>query len=332
MMEYRPFGQTGLEVSALGFGCWEMGGGYGDVETAEVAKAVNHAVDVGVNCFDTAPAYGRGQSERFLGKALGARRKDVLVVTKCGVGYRDRPKGRDSRPEAIFASIDQSLLDLGTDYVDVLLVHWPDATTPFEETMGALDEVVRQGKARFVGVSNFTKRQMEQCMETRRIDVVQCGYNMFDRRMDKDILPFCLEHGIGVMVYGPLAFGMLTGAFTRETTFKTGEDWRANENMLPALFLRMFGEENFPRNVAAAEDLGPVADERGKKLPHLALRWALSHPAVSVALAGTRNTGEVEDNLGALDWSIGEAEKARIDGVFESHGIDTSPNLWIDSE
>ena len=331
-MEYRPFGQTGLEVSALGFGCWEMGGGYGDVETAEVAKAVNHAVDVGVNCFDTAPAYGRGQSERFLGKALGARRKDVLVVTKCGVGYRDRPKGRDSRPEAIFASIDQSLLDLGTDYVDVLLVHWPDATTPFEETMGALDEVVRQGKARFVGVSNFTKRQMEQSMETRRIDVVQCGYNMFDRRMDKDILPFCLEHGIGVMVYGPLAFGMLTGAFTRETTFKTGEDWRANENMLPALFLRMFGEENFPRNVAAAEDLGPIASERGKKLPHLALRWVLSHPAVSVALAGTRNAGEVEDNLSALDWSIGEAEKARIDGVFESHGIDTSPNLWIDSE
>ena len=102
--------------------------------------------------------------------------------------------------------------------------------------------------------------------------------------------------------------------------------------MLPALFLRMFGEENFPRNVAAAEDLGPVADERGKKLPHLALRWVLSHPAVSVALAGTRNAGEVEDNLSALDWSIGEAEKARIDGVFESHGIDTSPNLWIDSE
>lgn len=146
-MEYRPFGQTDLDVSVLGFGCWEMGGGYGDIETAEVAAAVNRAIDVGVNCFDTAPAYGRGQSERFLGQALGTRRKDVLVVTKCGVGYRDRPKFRDSRPDAIFASIDQSLLDLGTDYVDVLLIHWPDVTTPFEETMGALDEVVRQGKA-----------------------------------------------------------------------------------------------------------------------------------------------------------------------------------------
>ncbi len=125
-MEYRRFGPTDMTVSALGFGCWEMGGTYGDIGEAEVTAAVNRAIDLGINCFDTAPAYGGGESEILLGRALGARRKDVLVVTKCGVGYADRPKGRDSRMVSILDSVEQSLRNLGTDYLDVLLIHWPD--------------------------------------------------------------------------------------------------------------------------------------------------------------------------------------------------------------
>jgi aryl-alcohol dehydrogenase-like predicted oxidoreductase len=122
-MEYRKFGPTDMMVSVLGFGCWEMGGGYGDISESEVIAAVHRAIDLGINCFDTAAAYGRGESERILAKALGPRRKDVLVVTKCGVGYPDRPKGRDSRLVSIMASVEQSLQNLQTDYVDVLLVH-----------------------------------------------------------------------------------------------------------------------------------------------------------------------------------------------------------------
>ena len=149
-----------------------------------------------------------------------------MVVTKCGVGYQDRPKGRDSRMVSILASVDQSLQNLQTDYLDVLLIHWPDVNTPFEETMHALDTVVQQGKVRAIGVSNFTLDQIKECMNTRHIDVVQYGYNMFDRRNAQEIFPYCLENNIGVMVYGPLAFGLLAGTFTTETTF--GEnDWRS---------------------------------------------------------------------------------------------------------
>ena len=131
-MELRPFGTTGLEVSAIGFGCWEVGGGYGQVEEAEFGRAVSRALDLGVNCFDTAEGYGMGASERAVGEALGRRRDEAIVVTKFGMGYRDKPNLRDSSRERVFASIDKSLKNLGTDWVDVYLVHWHDRETPFE--------------------------------------------------------------------------------------------------------------------------------------------------------------------------------------------------------
>ena len=148
-MEYRAFGRTGLDVSAIGYGCWEIGGGYGHFDESEVVAAVQRALDLGINLFDTAEGYGYGQSERLLGKALGARRKEAIVVTKFGI-YR--PEGewqRDSRRETALAAIDRSLKALGTDYVDVYLIHWPDRETPLEESMGALEEIVQAGKARY---------------------------------------------------------------------------------------------------------------------------------------------------------------------------------------
>ena len=194
-MEYRRFGPTDMTVSALGFGCWEMGGTYGDVTERGVSAAVSRAIDLGINCFDTAPAYGGGESEVLLGRALGARRKDVIVVTKCGVGYAERPKGRDSRMVSILASVEQSLRNLETDYLDVLLVHWPDVNTPFEEAMHALDSLVRQGKIRAAGVSNFTLDQIRECEDVRNVDIVQYGLNMFDRRMEQEIFPHCQGQG-----------------------------------------------------------------------------------------------------------------------------------------
>ena len=182
-MELRPFGQTGLQVGAVGFGCWEVGGGYGDIEVAEFERAVGRALDLGINCFDTAEGYGMGASERALAQALGSRRDEAIIVTKFGMNYKDKPNLRDSSRDRVVASIDKSLKNLGTDYVDVYLVHWPDRLTPFEETMSALDDVVREGKVRFVGLSNFKLEEIEACMAVRRVDVVQYGWNMFDRRM-----------------------------------------------------------------------------------------------------------------------------------------------------
>ena len=320
-MEYRKFGPTDLTVSALGFGCWEVGGDYGD----QMSAAIPRAIDMGITCFDTAPVYGGGESERMLGKALGPRRKDVVVVTKCGAGYADRPKGRDGRRESILSSVEESLRNLQTDYVDVLMPHWPDTNTPFEETMHALDTLVRQGKVRAVGVSNFSLDQIKECGATRRVDVVQHGYNMFDRRMEKEIYPYCRQHGIGAMVWGSLASGVLGGTFTADT--KLGDnDWRGRG-------VREFGAgmyADLPRTVRIVDDLKPIAENRGKTVAQLALRWVMSNPAVSVALVGTTNVGELEENLGVLDWAVSGEDLRQIDEVFAKYGVDTHPDLALE--
>jgi aryl-alcohol dehydrogenase-like predicted oxidoreductase len=308
-----------------------VGGGYGEVEEQDFARAVDRALDLGVNCFDTAEGYGMGVSERALGQALGRRRDEAIVVTKFGMNYKDMPNLRDSSRERVVASIDKSLKNLGTDWVDVYLVHWPDRLTPFDETMLALEEVVRDGKVRFVGVSNFKKDEIEACRQAFRVDVVQYGYNMFDRRMEQEILPYCQEHGIGFMAYGSLAYGLLTGTFTEDHDFGSA-DWRARQGNMGAIrvFRTLFGPERFPHNVRAVNELKAISDRYGKSLPQLALRWATSHPTVSTALVGCRTVGEVEDNVGAVGWSISDDDLAEIDAIFERHGVDTSPDYWIE--
>jgi aryl-alcohol dehydrogenase-like predicted oxidoreductase len=332
-MEHRPFGQTGIDVSAVGYGCWEIGGGYGDIEEEEFVRAVGRALDLGINCFDTAEGYGMGTSERALGQALGSRRDEAIIVTKFGMNYKDKPNLRDSSRERVHASIDKSLKHLGTDYVDVYLVHWPDRLTPFEETMSALDDIVREGKVRFVGLSNFKLEEIEACMAVRRVDVVQYGWNMFDRRMQTEILPYCAEHGVGFMAYGSLAFGLLTGTFSEGHDFGS-TDWRARQGNMGAIkmFAALFGPEKFKDNVRAVEELKGIAARCDKSLPQLALRWAISHPAVSTALVGCRTAAEVEDNAGAIGWSITDADLAEIDAIFSRHVIDTTPDFWIEGD
>ncbi len=327
-MEYRPFGRSGMEVSAIGFGCWELGGSYGHIEEGEVIAAIHRAMDLGINCFDTAQAYGFGKSEALLAKGLGERRKEVILVTKFGVNYKDsdRSKGRDGRRDRAMESIEASLGFLNTDYVDVYLIHWPDRETPFEETMRAVEDIVQQGKARFVGVSNFRAEEVAECMETRRVDVGQYGYNLFDRRQEREAFPYCLEQEVGMMGYGSLAHGLLAGTFDETTTFGEG-DWRRGGR---AFNLPLFDEENLPRNVKVAADLKRLAQDRGKELYHLALAWVLSNPVISTALVGARTPEEVEANMGALEVSLTEADQAEIDAVFEAHGVDTRPDIWVE--
>ena len=268
-MEYRKFGLTDLTVSAIGFGCWDNARWPSGFD--QMSAAVDRAIDQGVTCFDTAPPYGNGESELMLGRVLGARRKAVVVVTKFGFGYANRPpKGRDSRREAIFASVEQNLQNLQTDYVDVLMPHWPDTNTPFEETMHALDSLVQQGKVRAVGLSNFTLDQIKECEATRQIDAVQYHFNMFDRRMEQEIFPHCQQQGIGVMVWGPMGVGLLSGTFTEDTKFGAN-DYRGRGGA-PGVDGGMFAPEHWQRNVRLVDDLKPIAESRGKTMPQLALR------------------------------------------------------------
>ncbi|HET8626399.1 MAG TPA: aldo/keto reductase [Thermomicrobiales bacterium] len=314
-MEECEFGTSGLRTSAIGFGTWPIGGtyvkeGYGGVDDAEAIRAIRHALDLGVTCFDTAPAYGLGRAERLLGQALGPRRQDVAVVTKCGIPFipEERRFGRDATYDHILAEVEQSLRNLGTDYVDLILIHWPDVKTPAEETMRALNHLRESGKARYVGVSNFSPEQMAACLEHGPLHAEQVGYNLFDRRREAETFPFCREHGIGVMAYGPLAHGLLTGAFTADTTFGE-QDWRASGS---AFGLPIFAPDNLARNVAVVDRLRAFAAERGRTVAQLALAWALHEPAVSVALVGARTAAEIETALPAANWKLTDADLAEI--------------------
>ena len=330
-MEFRQFGRTGLKVSAVGFGCWEIGGTYGRIDESQFQRAVAQAIDSGINCFDTAEAYGMGVSEEALARALGGRRNNVVIATKFGVGYEEMPNRRDSSRKRVLASIDKSLQRLRTDHVDVYLVHWPDPNTPLDETMRALDDVVRQGKVRFIGVSNFRLAQIEECARLRRIDVVQYAWNMFDRRMQAEIFPYCAAQQIAVMAYGSLADGMLSGTFHAGMSFDEN-DWRSRGGNLGSLnlFRTLFGPEHFPRNLAAVEELKRLAAKYGKSLPQFALRWTLSNPVVGTALVGFRASAEVTENLGALGWGISNADMAEIDAILARHGAVTVPPGWLE--
>jgi len=330
-MEFRQFGRTGLKVSAVGFGCWEIGGTYGRIDESQFQRAVAQAIDSGIICFDTAEAYGMGVSEEALARALGGRRNNVVIATKFGVGYEEMPNRRDSSRERVLASIDKSLQRLRTDHVDVYLVHWPDPNTPLDETMRALDDVVRQGKVSFIGVSNFRLAQIEECARLRRIDVVQYAWNMFDRRMQAEIFPYCAAQQIAVMAYGSLAYGMLSGTFHAGMSFDEN-DWRSRGGNLGSLnlFRTLFGPEHFPRNLAAVEELKRLAAKYGKSLPQFALRWTLSNPVVGTALVGFRASAEVTENLGALGWDISNADIAEIDAILARHGAVTVPPGWLE--
>lgn len=332
-MEYRQFGKTGLEVSAIGFGCWESSGEYGSFSDAEIIQAVHGALDRGINLFDTAEAYGLGRSETLLGKALQGKRDQAIVVTKWGIykeggSWESKTWYRDSGPEAAMGSIERSLRYLQTDYVDVHLIHWPDRSKPFDETYEVMERIRSQGKARFVGVSNYRPHQIEQALQTGTIDVVQYGYHMFDRRLERFVFPTIQRHGFGLMTYGSLAHGLLTGAFTRDTRFPE-DDWRHRGI---AFNLPLLSPEVFERNLDVVDELGEIARDHGRSLPQLALRWVLSNPLVSTALVGFRNPDEVAANLEGLDWALDEEGKARIDEVFARHAVDTAPEQWVEPE
>jgi len=284
------------------------------VDDQEEIRAVHRAIDLGVTLFDTAAIYGHGHAEEVLGKALGTRRKEIVLVTKGGLSWEvvGGPSWRDMSREAILRDMDNSLKRLGTDYVDLYLIHWPDQKTPIEETMGALNDLVQAGKTRYIGVSNFSAAQLRECTQTAAICANQVGYNLFDRRWEREMFPTALELGIGVMAYGPMAHGLLPGPFTTETTFVEW-DWRSRGS---AFGQALFAPENFPTNVAVADRLKEVAARLGTTLPMLAIAWVLQQPAVSVALAGIRKPEEIEHNVGALDVRFSPDDLHEIDAIM----------------
>jgi len=282
------------------------------------------AIDYGITLFDTAEAYGPNHSEVLLGKALGERRKDIVLVSKVGLRYdKDGNNiGRNSRFDYITSRAEGCLNRLGTDFLDLLLFHWPDHETPFEETINALEKLKEDGKIRHYGVSNFTPVMMEECQKYGNIMTNQVGYHMFDRRMESSVLPYCLENNLGFMAYGTLGFGLLSGAFTPDTTFGEG-DWRSNGS---AFGLPLFQPEEFTKELRVVERLKTVAAQHEKSVAQMAIAWTLGHPAVSVGLVGVRNEWELKENVAAADWKLTDEIREEINSIFADEGVPTHVN------
>ena len=321
-MEQRRFGDSDLVCSALGFGTWEMSTTeYGEIDIAEASKAVNAAIDRGITLIDTAEGYGPLIAEEILAKALGPRRREVVLVTKVGFQFSETHKisGRDSGYDYVTERAEGCLRRLQTDWLDLLLIHWPDHNTPYDEPIRALEDLKAAGKIRHYGVSNFAPAMMDVCEKAGHLTANQIGYHLFDRRVERAVLPYCQAHNIGFMAYGTLAYGLLTGAMTPETTF-VDWDWRSRGN---AFGLPLFQRADLLRELAVVGRLSAFAADYGKSVAQLAIAWVLSHPAVTVSLVGMRNTWELEENAAAVDWKLTDADKAAIDSIFEAEGVPT---------
>jgi aryl-alcohol dehydrogenase-like predicted oxidoreductase len=289
-------------------------GDYGGKDDDLAVLAVRRAVDLGVTLFDTAPAYGEGHAERLLHQALGSRRDEVILCTKCAVHWDHERElwVTTSTRESITSSAEESLRRLGTEWLDILLIHVPDPNAVPAEAMDAFLSLRASGKVRHVGVSNFTLDQIDQYAEHGQIEVQQIGYHMLDRRIEERMLQECQRLGIGVMTYGSLCHGLFSGTWKSGMSFPK-EDWRSKGDVFG---LPLFAGENLTRNIEVAQRLEEFAESRGHSLPQLALAWALLNPMVSVALVGVLAPEEIEANVAAADLSLRSEERTHIDQML----------------
>ena len=287
-MEYTQFGNTGMRVSKVCFGTWAFGGEWGEQDEGANKAAIRKALDLGINFFDTAQAYGFGTAEKFLSQALQpeirTKRQQLILTTKGGLRQAGDRLIRDSSPGWLRQGLESSLRALGTDYVDLFLIHWPDPTRPMAEVAATLGDFVAEGKVRFVGGSNFSLRQMQDFEQVRHLDGIQPPYHLFRREIEASILPYCQRHLIGVQAYGPLAHGLLTGRYAPDTVFPA-DDWRSKSDIFTGDF--------FIQNLWIVDQLGQIARQRQCTLPQLAIAWVLAHPAVDCAIVGALSPAEI---------------------------------------
>ena len=329
-MKYRHFGNTGLEVSAITFGGWPMGGSqYGATNDDSTIQAVHEAIDHGITCFDTAAAYGLGHSEKLMGQAIQNKRQEIIVVSKGGLTWDPdkRRLFRDSSEQALIEGCDGSLKRLDTDYIDLYLIHWPDPTTPFEETMKALDNLKTAGKIRHIGVSNFMPSMMADCLKHIDLTTNQVGYSLFERRIERDVKEFCEKSGVGIMAYGSLAHGLLSENMNLQTEF-VNWDWRSTKNVFGMPF---FKPDYFEKNINTVEALNALAQQYNVTVQNLAISWLLSNRIVTTALIGFRTPSEVKRSMSAMNFELDTELIEKVDKLsndaykFNVAGEDISP-------
>ena len=318
-MEYRFLGASGLRVSALGFGVGTFGGSgplfsaWGNTDVAGATRLVDIALDAGVNFFDTADVYSDGASESILGAAIKGRRDRIVLSTKTTLRLGDGPNDAGASRHRLLKAVDASLRRLGTDYIDLLQLHAFDARTPLEETLSTLDGLVRAGKVRYLGASNFSGWQLMKSLAIAdqrgyaRHVAHQAYYSLIGRDYEWELMPLGLDQGVGAVVWSPLGWGRLTGKLRRGQPLPEGSRLHQTAGFAPPV-----DEARLYRVIDA---LDAVAAETGKAVPQVALNWLLQRPTVSTVLVGARNEAQLRQNLDAAGWSLTPAHVARLDAA-----------------
>ncbi len=307
-MTSRPLGQSGLNLSTIGLGTNYVGGHnlYVDVDEDEGVALVKRAMDLGVTHLDTADAYGFGRSEELVGKAIKGRRDEVVLATKGGILFGEHGTGANNDPAYLRAALERSLKRLDVDCVDLYYIHRHDGKTPAEESFGALMDFKKEGLIRAAGVSNFDLPSLQAAAKAGPIDALQSRYNLLQREVEAQVLPWCKDNNVSFVPWGGLAYGLLGGRYTRD--FKLdADDWRHRSGA--------FEDDVFSRNMDVVDGVKAIAGECGVSPAHLALNWLLSRPGVSSVIAGAKRSDQVSDNFASISVNIADAQLAKINAL-----------------
>jgi aryl-alcohol dehydrogenase-like predicted oxidoreductase len=311
----KTIGNTQIEVSSVGLGCWPIAGMTSlDVNETDSLATLHAARESGVNFFDTAYCYGpNGESEQLIGRALADNRDQVVIATKAGIEWDGDLKQKiDGRPDTLKRQCEESLRRLRTEHVELLYLHAPDPLTPIAESAGALRELMEAGKARTIGVSNFSLEQLELFHRVCPISAIQPPYNMLQRQIESEIVPWCIEHGVSVFVYWPLLKGLLAGKLNRDHVFDS-RDGRAK--------YPMFQGDEWEKNQDFVDELREIASEIGKTVAQLVVNWTIHQPGITAALCGAKRPYQIEETAGALGWQLSDEQRRLIDQALQRRGI-----------
>ncbi|MBD3233346.1 MAG: general stress protein [candidate division Zixibacteria bacterium] len=312
-METKVVTSINREVSRIGLGTWAIGGTmWGGTDETQSIDTILKALDIGINLIDTAPAYGFGLSEEIVGKAVNeyGNRDNVIISTKAGLEWDDDGIHRNSSRSRITKEIEDSLKRLNMDYVDIYFIHWPDSSVPFEETAEAMNQLFKQGSIRAIGVSNFTPKQMDEFRSFAPVQITQPPYNIFEREIEDDVIPYCKNNKVALMTYGVLCRGLLTVKMHEEYEFK-GDDLRKIDPK--------FKNPAFKQYLNAVNELDRFAQENyGKRVIHLAARWVLDK-GIDIALWGARKPEQLDAIAGIDGWKLDEAALAEVQHIVREN-------------
>lgn len=311
-MEYSQLGDSDLQVSVVGLGTWAIGGDFfGETDDDKSIGAIQAAIESGVNLIDTAPAYGDGHAEEVVGKAIKGRRDKVIIATKVGI-LRDGEKFINNlKPESVRKEIDDSLRRLNVDVIDLYQIHWPDPNTPLEDTLDELSKIQEAGKFKYLGVSNFKPKLMDHVREQIDLVSLQPHYSLLRRNIEGGVLPYCRQNNIGVLGYGTLAGGILTGKFKEIPDLVEG-DYRDT-------FYNYFKEPTWSKVQKLLDVLRDIAEKRSVPVPQVAINWARQQKGVTTALVGAKTAEQAHANAGAGQWDLSEEELKRINDGYQKY-------------